>query len=83
MKGVVKMGGVVSSLVHHEYTRAGIQCILPKKCLDPGIFVVPCIIGGCTFTNVMLDLRAMIKVMLASIYKSLNLGDLELIGMEV
>ncbi|RDX84059.1 hypothetical protein CR513_34942, partial [Mucuna pruriens] len=83
IKGDVETGGVVSSLVLHEDTRVWIQRILPKKCPDPGIFVVPCIIGKKTFTNAMLDLGALINVMPASIYKSLNLGDLEPTGMEV
>ncbi|RDX87364.1 hypothetical protein CR513_31159, partial [Mucuna pruriens] len=52
--------------------------ILPKKCQDPGIFIVPYTIGGCTFTDAMLDLKASINVMPTSIYRSLNLGDLEL-----
>ncbi|RDX92718.1 hypothetical protein CR513_25108, partial [Mucuna pruriens] len=57
------------------FTLAGIQCILPKKCLDSGIFAVPCIIGGRTFTDAMLDLGASIN--------SLNLADLEPTEMEV
>ncbi|RDY00706.1 hypothetical protein CR513_16086, partial [Mucuna pruriens] len=64
-------------------TRAGIQRILPKKCLDPSIFAIPCVIGGRTFTDAMLDIRDSISVMPASIYKSLNLGDLESTGMVV
>ncbi|RDY08837.1 hypothetical protein CR513_06886, partial [Mucuna pruriens] len=82
MKGVVEMGGVISSLVHHEDARVGIQCILSKKYLDPGIFTVRCIIRRRTFNDAMLDLGASINVMLASIYKSLNLGDLEPTRME-
>ncbi|RDX72334.1 Retrovirus-related Pol polyprotein, partial [Mucuna pruriens] len=74
-KGVIKIGGVVSVLVKHENT--SVQQILPKKCQDPGIFTVPCTISSCTFTNAMLDLRESINVMLVSIYKSLNLGDLK------
>ncbi|RDY08866.1 hypothetical protein CR513_06834, partial [Mucuna pruriens] len=83
MKGVVKTGEVLSSIVHHEDAKAGIQRILPKKYPDPSIFAVPCIIGGCTLTNFMLDLRSLINVMLALIYKSLNLRDLEPTRMEV
>ncbi|RDX84374.1 hypothetical protein CR513_34593, partial [Mucuna pruriens] len=51
--------------------------VLPKKCRDPRIFSVPCTIGECTFANAMLDLGASINVMPASIYRSLNFGDLE------
>ncbi|RDY04924.1 hypothetical protein CR513_11284, partial [Mucuna pruriens] len=83
MKGTVEMGGVVLTLVQHEDTRVGIQQILPKKCPNPCIFLVLCTISDRTFTNAMLDLRSSINVMSASIYKSLNLGDLEQIGMEI
>ncbi|RDY09936.1 Retrovirus-related Pol polyprotein from transposon 17.6, partial [Mucuna pruriens] len=44
------------------------------------MFSVPCIIGGCTFVDAMLDLEASINVMPSSIYKSLNFGDLESTG---
>ncbi|RDX62846.1 hypothetical protein CR513_58785, partial [Mucuna pruriens] len=70
-KGAVKIGGVLSTLVKHENTSA--QRILPKKYQDLGIFVVPCPIGSCTFTDAMLDLEESINVMPTSIYKSLNL----------
>ncbi|RDX84371.1 hypothetical protein CR513_34590, partial [Mucuna pruriens] len=56
---------------------------LPKKCRDPGIFSVPCTIGECTFADAMLDLGASINVMPASIYRSLNFGDLEPTGMTI
>ncbi|RDX64607.1 hypothetical protein CR513_56824, partial [Mucuna pruriens] len=72
-----------SDTILAKHTRAGIQRIRPKKCPDLGIFMVPCIIGGRTFTDAMLDLEASTNVMPTSIYKSLNLGDLEPIGMEV
>ncbi|RDY08195.1 hypothetical protein CR513_07614, partial [Mucuna pruriens] len=62
MKGIIKTGGVVSSL---------------------GIFTVPCTIDDRTFTDAMLDLRVSINVMPTSIYKSINLGDLEPTGMEI
>ncbi|RDX75618.1 hypothetical protein CR513_44481, partial [Mucuna pruriens] len=81
MKGAIEIRGVVSTLVKHENT--SVQRILPKKCQDPGIFVVPCTIGDRTFTNAMLDLGASINIMLVSIYRSLNLGDLEPIGMVI
>ncbi|RDY14301.1 Retrovirus-related Pol polyprotein from transposon 17.6, partial [Mucuna pruriens] len=56
---------------------------LSRKCRDPRIFFVPCTIGDCTFADAMLDLGASINVMLASIYRSLNFGDLEPIGMTI
>ncbi|RDX95392.1 hypothetical protein CR513_22092, partial [Mucuna pruriens] len=83
IRGAVEMGGVVSSLVQHENARAGIQRILPKNFPDLSIFTVPCIIGSRTFTDAMLDLGASINVMLTSIYKLLNLGDLEPTRIEV
>ncbi|RDX70692.1 hypothetical protein CR513_50038, partial [Mucuna pruriens] len=68
-----EIGGVVLALTkNEEFTVA-----LPQKCRDPGIFSVPCTIGDCTFADAMLDLGASINVMLASIYRSLNFGDLE------
>ncbi|RDY02067.1 Retrovirus-related Pol polyprotein, partial [Mucuna pruriens] len=44
---------------------------------NPKIFSVPCTIGEFTFADAMLDLGASINVMPASIYRSLNFGDLE------
>ncbi|RDY06484.1 hypothetical protein CR513_09531, partial [Mucuna pruriens] len=44
---------------------------------------VPCTIGYRTFTDAMLDLEALTNVMPASIYKSLNLGDLEPTGKKI
>ncbi|RDX64881.1 hypothetical protein CR513_56506, partial [Mucuna pruriens] len=40
-------------------------------------------IGGCTFADAMLDLGASINVMPASVYKSLNFGDLEPTGIVI
>ncbi|RDX70781.1 hypothetical protein CR513_49935, partial [Mucuna pruriens] len=76
MKGSREFGGVVSALTKSDST-IGISQVLPKKCRDPGIFSVPCTIGECTFADAMLDLGASINVMPASIYRSLNFGDLE------
>ncbi|RDY06033.1 hypothetical protein CR513_10053, partial [Mucuna pruriens] len=76
------MGGVVSVLIKNEKFTIRSQQALPKKCRDPKIFSVPCTIGDCTFTNAMLDLGA-INVMSSSIYKSLNFGDLEPMGMMI
>ncbi|RDX89903.1 hypothetical protein CR513_28298, partial [Mucuna pruriens] len=82
MKGNREIGGVVSALTRNEEFTTGAQA-LPKKCRDPGIFSVPCTIGECTFTDAMLDLGASINVMPASIYRSLNFGDLEPTGMTI
>ncbi|RDY09614.1 hypothetical protein CR513_05992, partial [Mucuna pruriens] len=76
IKGSKEIGGVVSTLTRSEEFTTGAPT-LPKKCRDPGIFSVPCTIGECTFADAMLDLGASINVMPASIYRSLNFGDLE------
>ncbi|RDY06001.1 hypothetical protein CR513_10092, partial [Mucuna pruriens] len=82
IKGSREFGGVVSALTRNEEFIAGAQA-LPKKCRDPGIFSVPCTIGECTFADAMLDLGASINVMPASIYRSLNFGDLQPTGMTI
>ncbi|RDY00301.1 hypothetical protein CR513_16534, partial [Mucuna pruriens] len=74
MKEAIETGGVVLALVQQEGANAELERILPKKCQDPGIFIVPCTIDDRTFTGAMMDLRASINVMPASIYQSLNLG---------
>ncbi|RDX94339.1 hypothetical protein CR513_23287, partial [Mucuna pruriens] len=75
-KGNKEIGGVVSALTRNEEITTGTPT-LPKKCRDPRIFSVPCTIGECTFADAMLDLGASINVMPASIYRTLNFGDLE------
>ncbi|RDX74707.1 hypothetical protein CR513_45502, partial [Mucuna pruriens] len=82
MKRSREFGGVVSALTKSDST-AGISRFLPKKCRDPEIFSVPCTIGECTFVDAMLDLGASINVMSTSIYRSLNFGDLEPMGMTI
>ncbi|RDX75854.1 hypothetical protein CR513_44218, partial [Mucuna pruriens] len=71
LKRTREIGGVASALTKNELT-TGATRALPRKCRDPGIFSVPC-----TFADAMLDLGASINVVLASIYMSLNFGDLE------
>ncbi|RDY06307.1 hypothetical protein CR513_09725, partial [Mucuna pruriens] len=83
MKGSREIGGIVSTLTRNEGFTIGTPQVLPKKCRDPGIFSVPCTIGECTFADAMLDLGASINVMPTSIYRALNFGDLELIGMTI
>ncbi|RDX66897.1 hypothetical protein CR513_54291, partial [Mucuna pruriens] len=56
MKGAVKTGGIVSTLIKHEDASA-------RKCQDPSIFSVSCTIINCTFVDAMLDLGASINVM--------------------
>ncbi|RDY13898.1 hypothetical protein CR513_01111, partial [Mucuna pruriens] len=76
LKGGAEVGGVLSTFIQNDNT-ARTQQALPQKCKDLEIFSVPCTIGGCTFADAMLDLGASINVMPASVYKSLNFGDLE------
>ncbi|RDY07237.1 hypothetical protein CR513_08670, partial [Mucuna pruriens] len=82
LKEGVEVKGVLSAFIQKEVT-AGTKPALPRKCRDPRIFSVPCTIGGCTFVDVMLDLGASINVMPTSMYKSLNFGDLEPIGVVI
>ncbi|XP_073129708.1 uncharacterized protein [Henckelia pumila] len=55
---------------------AVIQRKVPTKCKDPGMFSIPCQIGGVQLDTAMLDLGASINVMPYSVYASLNLGPL-------
>ncbi|XP_073133904.1 uncharacterized protein [Henckelia pumila] len=55
---------------------AVIQRKVPTKCKDPGMFSIPCQIGGVQLDTTMLDLGASINVMPYSVYASLNLGPL-------
>ncbi|RDX70766.1 hypothetical protein CR513_49957, partial [Mucuna pruriens] len=82
IKGSREIGGAVLALTRNEKLTTG-TLALPNKYRDLGIFSVPCIIGECTFVETMLDLGASINVMPASIYRSLNFGDLEPIGMTI
>ena len=60
----VKIGRNVSALMQSNSVVAIPPSTLPLKCKDHGTFTVPCTIGDCTFTNVMLDLGGSINVML-------------------
>ncbi|RDX97888.1 hypothetical protein CR513_19289, partial [Mucuna pruriens] len=80
LKGDVEIGRNVSALIKRERASALIQPTIPMKCKDPSTFTIPCTIGECTFADAMLDLGASINVMPSSLYKSLNVGDMELIG---
>ncbi|XP_071900943.1 uncharacterized protein [Coffea arabica] len=60
-----------------ENVSAILQRKLPPKCGDPGMFTIPCKIGGTPIRKAMLDLGASINVMSKTIYASLNLGPLK------
>ncbi|XP_071902741.1 uncharacterized protein [Coffea arabica] len=64
----VAMGESVSAILQRK---------LPSKCGDPGIFTIPCKMGGTPIRKAMLDLGASINVMPKTIYASLNLGSLK------
>ncbi|RDX99940.1 Retrovirus-related Pol polyprotein, partial [Mucuna pruriens] len=83
IKGEVEFGGTVSALTRNDEFTTGTQQALLKKCRDPRIFSFPCTIGNCTFVDAMLDLGALINVMQTLIYKPLNFGDVEPIGMTI
>ncbi|CAH9119078.1 unnamed protein product [Cuscuta europaea] len=63
-----------------EHVSAIFQNKLPEKCSDPGMFTIPCTIGGTTFPRALLDLGASINVIPHSVYKSLQLGPLHQTG---
>jgi hypothetical protein len=50
---------------------------MPKKCSDPGMFSIPCIIGETKIDKAMLDLGASINVLPSSLYESLKLPPLQ------
>jgi hypothetical protein len=59
-----------------EQVSAVLQKRMPKKCADPGMFSIPCIIGNTKFSQAMLDLGASINVLPYSLYETLDLGPL-------
>ncbi|WVY92235.1 hypothetical protein V8G54_037749 [Vigna mungo] len=73
---VVNLRRNVSSLVkkHSE---------IPRKCKDPGMFFVPCVIGNSKFDNTMVDFGASINVMPLLVFSSLSLGPLKTIGVVI
>ena len=59
-----------------EQVSAVFQKRMPKKCSDPGMLTIPCVIGETRFDKAMLDLGASINVLPYSLYKSLGLPPL-------
>ncbi|XP_042415270.1 uncharacterized protein LOC122004449 [Zingiber officinale] len=64
---LISMGKNVSALLQP----------VPQKCEDPGVFIVPYVIGDSIFEDAMLDLGASINVMLKSVFQSLRIGPLQ------
>ncbi|RDY11595.1 hypothetical protein CR513_03729, partial [Mucuna pruriens] len=83
IKGGVETRGILSGLAQNEGATARSQLVLPKKYGDPRIFSIQCTIGECTFTDAMLDQGASFNVMPTLVYKSLNFGVLEPMGMTI
>ncbi|XP_050945501.1 uncharacterized protein LOC127150853 [Cucumis melo] len=50
---------------------------IPKKCNDPGMFSLPCVIGNRLISHAMLDLGASINVMPYNVFKDLELNNLQ------
>ncbi|XP_019178790.1 PREDICTED: uncharacterized protein LOC109173896 [Ipomoea nil] len=67
-KETIILGKNVSAMISND---------LPKKCKDPGMFTLPCIIGNKEIKRAMLDLGASINVMPFSIYQALNINSLQ------
>ncbi|XP_031108596.1 uncharacterized protein LOC116013076 [Ipomoea triloba] len=67
-KEKIILGKNVSAMISND---------LPRKCKDPGMFTLPCIIGNKKIKRAMLDLGASINVMPFSIYQSLNMNSLQ------
>ncbi|RDY04011.1 hypothetical protein CR513_12321, partial [Mucuna pruriens] len=65
------------------FKKVEIKILLLHAIKDPGIFLVPCTISGCTFVDAMLNLGASINVMPTSVYKSLKFRDLGPMGMTI
>ncbi|RDX62421.1 hypothetical protein CR513_59251, partial [Mucuna pruriens] len=65
LKEDVDMGRNGFALIKSEQVSVLIQPAMPKKCIDPGTYIVPCTTGECTFVDAMLDLD------------NLKFGDLE------
>lgn len=58
-----------------EECTAILQNKLPPKLKDPGIFIIPCIIGNCYFDKALCDLGTSINLMSFSIFRKLGLGE--------
>lgn len=56
---------------------------MPQKCKDLRTFVIPCTIGDNKFKIFMMDLGASINVMPTSVYKNLDFGPLQNIGLTI
>ncbi|XP_070022165.1 uncharacterized protein [Nicotiana sylvestris] len=73
----------VSMVMLTEKYSAILQNKLPQKLGDPGSFTIPCTLGGVYFEKTLCDSRALINLMLFSIFRKLNLGEMKDIGVSL
>ncbi|XP_073526492.1 uncharacterized protein [Phyllobates terribilis] len=66
-----------------ERVSVAIMQKIAKKCSDPGMVSIPCIIGEKKISKAMLDLGAFINVMPFSLYELLGLGPLSDTGIVI
>ncbi|GJT92254.1 hypothetical protein Tco_1081099 [Tanacetum coccineum] len=71
---------IKESPTHYSVTR---QNKVPSVETDPGSFILPCIIGNHSMSNVLADLGASISIMPYSLFKRLGLGSLKPIKMTI
>ncbi|GFS41334.1 hypothetical protein Acr_00g0073750 [Actinidia rufa] len=68
---------VKETAMMNESQSAILQCKTVPKYKDPGCPTISCIIGGCKIDRELLDLGSSVNLLLYSIYKDLNLGELK------
>ena len=66
-EGIVNLTATCSAVIKKE---------LPEKMKDPGIFTIPCIIGGVEFQKALCDSGANINLIPLSVAKKLSLGEI-------
>ncbi|KAI3806772.1 hypothetical protein L1987_22687 [Smallanthus sonchifolius] len=71
-----KLGGI-SEVSLSEQCSTVVQNKLPEKMVDSGRFVIRCLFGGLHLNQALADLGANINLMSYSVYKQLDLGELQ------
>ncbi|KAI3773452.1 hypothetical protein L1987_47981 [Smallanthus sonchifolius] len=67
----------ISEVSLTEQCSAMVQNKLPEKMADSGRFTIPCLFGGLHLNHALDDLGASINLMPYSVYKQLDLGELQ------
>ncbi|KAI3819519.1 hypothetical protein L1987_13359 [Smallanthus sonchifolius] len=67
----------ISKVSLSEQCSAMVQNQLPEKLPDSGRFTIPCLLGSLPLNHALADLGASINLMPYSIYKKLDLGELQ------